>query len=66
MISDFYSLWYIKVLFPNPPSYDRSTKLDMAARKMIGYDYPMGNQWRDIAKYTTNESLEAVVGSLRR
>jgi hypothetical protein len=35
LIDDFHLLWKIKTLFPNIPSYDRYTELDIASRKMV-------------------------------
>ena len=35
LIDNFHLLWKMKTLFPNIPSYDRYTELDIASRKMV-------------------------------
>ena len=66
VVSDFNLLWKNKVLFPNPPSYKRYIEVDTYARKIINFNDPMGNQWRAITKYATNESSLPTVKSSRR
>ena len=63
LISDFNLLGKIKVSFLNPLSYERYIELDMATRKMVGFRYHMGNQWRDIVRFSTNDSFLPVVES---
>ena len=55
LYGDFQLLFEVRKLFQNMPlsTYGQFTQLDIASRQMLAYNYPTGQEWKNISKFAS-------------